>query len=144
MHNLIHSLIIICCTYSLLGCASADFTPYSGAQNWPVSGGAFVDRKYDVPVYHGNPDRPYKVVGYLSADTAPVRRFAVVAFMARRAKELGGDALILLSKGQTYQGTLQTTSVNAYASGNMITAHSLTNSFPMFRGKGDGIVIRFR
>src|SRR6476660_4798889 len=58
----------------LSGCAVADFTPYSGAQqNWPVGSGAFVDNKYAVPVFYGAPNRPYVVLGYLNAETAPVR-----------------------------------------------------------------------
>lgn len=128
----------------LEGCATADFTPYSGnQQNWPVASGAFVDTKYDVPVYHGSPDRPYRVVGYLSADTAPVRRFAVVAFMARRAHEVGGDALILLSKGAVYSGSLETSSATGFVSGNTINVYGQRNSYPLFRGRGDGVVIKF-
>src|SRR5437870_13858707 len=83
----------------LAGCAVADFTPYRGAQqNWPVATGAFVDTKYAVSVFFGAPNRPYDVLGYLNAETAPVRsrRSAVVAFMARRAQELGGTGLIVL------------------------------------------------
>lgn len=128
----------------LSGCATADFTPYSGTQqNWPVAAGAFVETKYDVPVYRGTPDRPYRVLGYLSADTAPVRRHAVTAFMARRAKELGGDALILTSKGAEYQGSIQTSSANAWVSGNIVTASGMRTTIPLYRGKGEGVVIKF-
>lgn len=140
--GLIIALVVVLC---LGGCAMADFTPYSGAQqNWPVSPGAFVERKYDVPVYRSNPDRPYKVLGYISARTAPVRRHAIVAFMARRARELGGDALILTGSGSTYAGSIQTTSVNVFATGNTATATGLSTTAPLYGGKGDGIVIKFR
>src|SRR5438132_10137132 len=86
----------------LEGCAMAAFTPYRGAQqNWPVAAGAFVDNKYAVPVFFGPPNRSYDVIGYLNAETAPVRsrRGAVIAFMARRAQELGGNGR--LSSAQT-------------------------------------------
>lgn len=127
----------------LTGCATADFTPYSGAQSWPVAQGAFVETKYDVPVYHGTPDRPYRVLGLLSADTAPVRQFAVVAFMARRTRELGGDALILLDKRKTYAGSIKASSAQAYVSGNTLSIYGNTNTFALFRGRGDGVVIKF-
>jgi hypothetical protein len=55
------------------GCAIADFTPYEGAQqNWPTANGAFVSHQYVVPAYYGFPARPYTVLGYLDATTAPV------------------------------------------------------------------------
>jgi hypothetical protein len=87
----------------LSGCAIAEFHPYAGQQqNWPTSPGAFVDSQYVVPTFYGYPSRPYNVIGYLDATTAPIRRFGVVSFAARRAKELGADAIIVLGKGTEY------------------------------------------
>jgi hypothetical protein len=60
---------------ALAGCATADFTPYVGAQqNWPTARGAIVASEYAVPAYYGYPPRPYIVLGYLDATTAPVPR----------------------------------------------------------------------
>jgi hypothetical protein len=58
------------------GCAFGDFMPYSGQQqNWPTQPGSFVTSKYGIPAYiHSWPDRPYTVLGYLDATTAPIRR----------------------------------------------------------------------
>jgi hypothetical protein len=80
-------------------CTIADFEPYSGQQqqNWPTSPGTFVSNEYIVPTYFGYPPRPYNVMGYLDARTAPIRHRGVVVFAARRAKELGADATIVLS-----------------------------------------------
>ena len=103
--NTIPRLIALLFATVIGGCAVADFTPYQGAQqNWPVSSGTFVDNKYAVPVFYGAPNRPYVVLGYLNAETAPVRsrRGAVVAFMARRAQELGGNGLIVLGTNREY------------------------------------------
>jgi hypothetical protein len=86
---------------------------------------------------------PYRVLGYLSADTAPVRRFAIAAFMARRARELGGDALILTSKRSEYSGSVQTFQATGIVSGNTTTVMGTGNSFALFRGKGEGVVIKF-
>jgi hypothetical protein len=81
----------------LSSCAIGDFTPYSGQQqNWPTQPGAFVSTKYVIPVYiHSYPDRPYIVLGYLDATTAPIRNWVggPVSFAAQRAKELGRTPL---------------------------------------------------
>src|SRR5437899_9783942 len=131
----------------LAGCAVADFTAYRGAQqNWPVATGAFVDNKYAVPVFYGPPNRPYDVLGYLNAETAPVRsrRGAVVAFMARRAQELGGNGLIVLGTNREYIGSVSSTSVTGNVYGQGFTATGFGTSTPLFGGKGDAVVIRLR
>jgi len=55
------------------GCANVEYTSYSGTQqNWPVASGSFVQRKFDLPVYFGPPDRPYRVLGYMETESAPL------------------------------------------------------------------------
>src|SRR5437879_11543422 len=124
----------------LAGCAMADFTPYRGAQqNWPVAAGAFVDNKYAVPVFFGPPNRPYDVLGYLNAETAPVRsrRGAVIAFMARRAQEVGGNGLIVLGTNREYVGAVSSSSVtgNVYGGGFSGTGFGTTTT--LFGGMRD-------
>jgi hypothetical protein len=90
------------------GCAIADFTPYGDdQQNWPVGSGTFVDNRYAGPVFYDAPNRSYVVLGYLNPETAPVRsrRGTVIAFMARRAQELGGNGLIILGTNREYIGS---------------------------------------
>ncbi len=122
----------------LLGCATADFTPYRGAQqNWPVGSGAFVETKCTVPVFFGPPNQPYEVLGYLNAETAPIRsqRGMVIAFMARRAKELGGNALIITGTGTEYAGNISSASTIGTIYGGGFTATSFGSSIPMFAGR---------
>ena len=131
----------------LAGCAAADFTPYRGAQqNWPVATGAFVDNKCAVPVFFGPPNRPYDVLGYLNAETAPVRgrRGAVIAFMARRAQELSGNGLIVLGTNRQYVGSVSSSSVSGNVYGQAFTATGSGTTTPMFGGQGDAVVIRLR
>jgi hypothetical protein len=97
---------------AITGCTSTDFTPYAGAQqNWPTASGAFVSSKYVIPVYQGPPARPYMVLGYVeaatSAGTGDYRTDAINA-AARRAKGIGGDAIIVQSNGSDYAGTYST------------------------------------
>ena len=123
----------------LTGCATGDFTPYSGAQqNWPTAPGAFVKTQYAVPAYYGLPPRPYVVLGYLDADTAPIRRKGVVEFAAKRAKEIGGDAIIVQSVGSEYAGTYSTGSASTTTnySGNVVATPVGQNVFGTVRGTG--------
>jgi hypothetical protein len=141
----------------LSGCAVADFKPYVGQQqNWPTAPGAIMDTKYAVPVYYGPPPRPYTVVGYLDASTAPVRRRGVVSFAARRAQEMGADAIIVLNEGSQYVGTISSGTASGYGNytgqqiGNTFygSGHSFASgsgmSTPLFGGKASVIVIKFR
>jgi hypothetical protein len=141
----------------LSGCAIADFTPYSGGQqNWPTAPGAFVKTAYAVPAYLGYPNRPYNVIGYLDATTAPIRRRGVVAFGARRAKELGAEAIIVLQQGAEYAGTVGTANsfTSANVSGSFIgntytgTGYATTTgnsvAVPLFFGKASIIMIKWR
>src|SRR5439155_12967173 len=140
------NVILAACVF-LGGCAVADFTPYRGAQqNWPVATGAFVDTKYAVPVFFGAPNRPYDVLGYLNAETAPVRsrRGAVIAFMARRAQEVGGNGLIVLGTNRQYVGSVSSSSVSGNVYGQGFSASGFGTTTPMFGGQGDAVVIRFR
>lgn len=153
----------------LSGGALADFKPYVGAQQrWPTSPGTFMDTKYAVPTYYGPPARPYRVFGYIDATTAPARRRGVVAFAARRAKELGGDAIVVLQEGAEHVGTYATGSAytSGYASGSysgrttplgvgaystsgslygsgFATTQSSALSIPLFAGKASVLVIKF-
>src|SRR5882724_10807144 len=93
-------LSLVSVTLLLEGCATSDFKPYSGAQqDWPTAPGGFMETKYDVPTYYGPPPRPYEVLGFLEATTAPIRRRGVVRYAAVQAKKLGGDAIVVLHEG---------------------------------------------
>jgi hypothetical protein len=65
--------------------AIGDFTSYSGQlQNWPTQPGSFVSTNYVIPAYvHSWPDRPYMLLGYLDATTAPIRRFSAPLFLGK-------------------------------------------------------------
>jgi hypothetical protein len=92
--------------------------------------------------------RPYNVIGYLDATTAPIRRRGVVAFSARRAKELGADAIVVLEEGQEYAGSISTG--NAYTAGNFYpggfnaTTTGTGFSGPLFLGKAKVLAIKWR
>jgi hypothetical protein len=140
----------IAATLLFSGCAIGDFTSYSGQQqNWPTQPGSFVSTNYVIPAYvHSWPDRHYIVLGYLDATTAPIRRRGVVGFAARRAKELGADAIIVMQQGQEYAGSISNGS--AFTSGNFynnsFTATTTGTGFsaPLFLGKAEVLAIKWK
>jgi hypothetical protein len=108
---------------SLSGCAWAKFRGYEGGQQqWPTAPGSFVERDHAIPVYFSPPPRPYYIIGFIDATTAPIRRSGVVAFAARRAKEKGADAIIVLQEGSEYAGSF------AFASGSTTSNYTGTYS----------------
>jgi hypothetical protein len=149
---ILHSTLIAAAIITTLfsGCAIADFTTYSGQQqNWPTQPGSFVATQYAIPVYiHSYPDKPYNVIGYLDATTAPIRQRGVVGFAARRAKELGADAIIVLAEGSEYAGTLTTgnaiTSGNFYSAGFNATTTGTRVSVPLMLGKAQVLAIKWK
>ena len=142
--------IVTLTTLLFSGCAIGDFTSYSGQQqNWPTQPGSFVSTNYVIPAYvHSWPDRPYIVLGYLDATTAPIRRRGVVAFAARIAKELGADAIIVMQQGQEYAGSIS--SGSAYTSGFLYnrgfaaTTTGTAFSAPLFLGKAQVLAIKWK
>lgn len=68
----------------------------------------------------------------------------VIAFMARRAKEVGGTGLIVLGTERQYRGTISTGSTTGTVYGSGFTATSFGSSVPMFGGTGTAIVIKLR
>src|SRR5207248_11432618 len=91
--------------FSLFGCANVEYTAYSGAQrNWPVASGSFAQRKFDLPVYLGPPDRPYRVLGYMEVESAPLAIWETgksesIKPAVKEAIKHDADALILLASG---------------------------------------------
>src|SRR5436190_11953972 len=115
---------------ALTGCATADFTPYEGAQQkWPTSSGAFVrtinsydgpgrsgtGQQYTLPVYFGPPNRPYIVLGSVDVDTPVGRWFegsettTTLKPAVRVAGQHGADAIIAIAQNVETQGYSTTT-----------------------------------
>ena len=93
------------------GCANVEYTAYSGRQqNWPVASGSFVQRKFDLPVYFGPPDRPYRVLGYMETASAPLAVWETgksesIKPAVKEAAKHGANAVILLASGTNISGS---------------------------------------
>jgi hypothetical protein len=86
--------------------------------------------------------------GYLDTTTAQIRHLGIVAFAARRAKELGADAIIVLSHGTEYAGTISTTGAftpgQVYGSGFNAATTGTSFSGPLVSGKASVLTIKWR
>ncbi len=104
-------LFVALFTFLLCGCVQVDYTAYSGRQqNWPVASGSFVQRKFDLPVYFGPPDRPYRVLGYMEVESAPLAVWETgkresIKPAVKEAIKHGADALVLLASGTNISGS---------------------------------------
>src|SRR5437764_11021325 len=104
-------LLVLLVTLTVCGCANVEYTAYSGAQqNWPVASGSFVQKKFDLPVYLGPPDRRYSVLGYMETESAPLSVWETgksesIKPAVKEAIKHGADALILLASGTKASGS---------------------------------------
>src|SRR5437763_7216290 len=107
---------------TLTGCATADFTPYTGAQQkWPTAPGAFVKTveaghgpmaeggAYKLPVYFGPPNKPYQVIGSIDAEVPlgfyQSGKTESLRPAVREAAQHGADAIIVLAQGVEARGS---------------------------------------
>jgi hypothetical protein len=121
-------------TCFLCGCANVEYTAYSGRQqNWPVASGSFVQRKFDLPVYFGPPDRPYRVLGYMETESAPLAVWETgksesIKPAVKEAIKQGADALVLLDSGTNIRGSI-TSSYGQWGSNTTTTGGVYGNYF---------------
>jgi hypothetical protein len=128
------NLVLLTLTAALLwSCTTTNFTPYEGAQNWPVSQGALVDRRHAVPVYYGPPPRAYTVMGMLELGNATAGTEVDAA--TNKAKAMGADAIIVQSHGTSQTGTI----TNSYVAGYSVQSYSV----PIMAGSAKVIIIRW-
>jgi hypothetical protein len=102
--TLFGSLLIL----TLCGCEEMKFTQYNGqTKAWPT-GSSFTDKVYALPVFRGWPEKPYDVLGYVEFSNANIDwNEGDVKQAARKAKTMGGDALIILAKRDASIPTLE-------------------------------------
>jgi hypothetical protein len=167
LHYPRHHETSICPLFALLacGCANVEYTAYSGTQqNWPVASGSFVQRKFDLPVYFGPPDRAYRVLGYMETQSAPLAVWETgksesLKPAVKEAIKHGADALVLLASGTNIAGSTtfssgqwrSKTATTGDVYGNYFNAQSRTTgggfgssmTVPMRKGYARVLAIKF-
>jgi hypothetical protein len=96
-------------TLLLVGCEGMRFAQYSGQQKtWPV-GSSFSDKVYEVPVFRSWPEKAYDVLGYIEFKNPNTDwNEGDVKQAAGTAKKMGGDAIIMVPKGDSGNRAMET------------------------------------
>ncbi len=83
------------------------YVKYEGRQNsWPT-GSSFSDQMFEVPVFHALPEKPYDVIGYVEFGRPNVAwNEGDIKIAATMAKQSGGDALLMLTQGDSASQTV--------------------------------------
>jgi hypothetical protein len=101
--TLLGSLLIL----TLCGCVEMRYSQYNGeAKAWPT-GNSFTDKFYDLPVFRGWPEKSYDVLGYVEFSNPNIEwNDGDIKQAARKAKTMGGDALLVMANGDAFSPTL--------------------------------------
>ncbi len=109
------------------GCADVEYLPYEGVQqNWAIAPGAIVDRRFEIPVYHGSPPQPYIVIGKITVSGGRGRDAAVDATedAIAEAKDRGADAVMLIERGTDVVGSTIAPIGSGFVASNVISGHA--------------------
>ena len=127
------SVVIIALT--MIGCASTEYTSYEGSTVTAGTGGAR-DTVDGIDIWtEGTPPRKYKVIGVIN-DTRGAGWASMAGLksgLAKKAKEKGGDAVILRGTSTQYVGQ----------TGNYSSSTGTFNSTAMFHASTSALVIKY-
>jgi hypothetical protein len=101
------SLIGFLVLVTLTGCEDMKYSQYNGPHKaWPT-GSSFSEVVFDVPVYRGWPEKSYDVLGHVQFNSANMDwNKGDMKLAAHKAKEMGGDAILMVPKGDVSSTTL--------------------------------------
>jgi hypothetical protein len=101
MKRLAITLLGTLAIFSLTGCVEMTFAKYDGQQKaWPT-GSSFSDQVFAVPVFRGWPEKTYDILGYVEFSNPNVDwNRGDMEQAAKKAKQMGGDAMIMLPKNE--------------------------------------------
>lgn len=130
------ALIILLSGFALAGCAHVkqNFSAYEGKNSIQEGEGGTKEVFDGVEIWtSGAPPKKFKVLGVLT-DQRRDQRFAAAGFgqsVAKKIREHGGDAAIVLDSESKFLGTYSSGSATAYSHGNSASAY----------GSGYGVAI---
>lgn len=130
----------------LTGCYTMKYLPYTGdQQTWPTATGSFMQTNAAVPVYYGLPPKPYRYLAqiHVNAESSSVDAVSVAAAEARKQ---GAHAVLILSEGQRYGGSVGASSGTAYqfpGQGNFASGFGSSVSSAQYLSQCQIIAIQF-
>ena len=87
-------LLMLMVAVAVSGCTShREYSAYRGQhKNWPTGSASHSPGKEQLPIYHGLPEKPYRVIGTVSHPHDPISEQAA----AQLAKRYGGEAVLIV------------------------------------------------
>ena len=107
MKNIIKLLIFTFTLFLISSCASVNFTPYRSSEILQGKGGSIRIVEGIDFWENGEPDQKYKIIGVIDykANDAPINNISMKTKIANKAKENGGDGVILVSEAKESKGS---------------------------------------
>ena len=130
----------------LLGCATTEFKPYEGKENvYEGMGGTKVVVDGMELWGNGAPPRRFKVLGIID-DERPggiIPMSQLRGDMVKKAREVGGDALVELTSQSQIAGFYTSGTASAYSYGSSASAYGTATTMPVRRNTAKFAVIKY-
>jgi hypothetical protein len=139
-------MIFVILLVSILGgCADTEYYTYSGSGVLVGTGGA--SRNVDgIDLWvTGSPPRQFRIIGYITDERlgGPLAMNGRDRGIASKAKQEGGDGLLLTSDQANGMGSYSSGSATAFATGNTITATGTGLTMPIIQRRAKYYVIKY-
>ena len=139
-------LFAVTVTLLFVSCTSTDFQSWEG-RNSVVEGRGGTRKVVDgMDVWtHGDPPRRFKVLGIIE-DERPGGLIPMARLkhdIVEKARQNGGNAVILVSSASQLAGYYTTSSATAYGYGNSASAYGSSTTVPLTRRSSTYVVIRY-
>ena len=128
------------------GCASTEYKAFEGKSNVIDGKGGTKIVVDGMEIWdNGEPPRKFRVLGIID-DERPgglIPMSQLRGDMVKKAREVGGDAIIQLNNQSQIAGYYTSGSASAYAYGNSVNAYGSSTTMPIRRNVAKYVVIKY-
>ena len=139
-------LLLIVVVAALAGCASTNYQAFEGRDTTRVGQGGTKKTIDGVDLWdNGDPPRLYQVLGFIDDERGGdgISRHMRDGDIAKKVKEAGGDAAIIMSSQSQFTGMVSSGTANAYSYGNQASAFGTGFSAPTSRTLSKYVVVKY-
>jgi hypothetical protein len=127
------------------GCADTEYYGYSGSGVYVGTGGASRSVNGIDLWVTGTPPRRFRIIGYITDERlgGPLAMAGRDRGMASKARNAGGDGLLLTSDQTNGMGSYSTGNAVAFVNGNTVTATGNALTLPIIQRQAKYYVIKY-
>jgi len=133
--------------FMLASCATTNYEAFESRTNAVVHGqGGTESETNGMAIWDaGEPPRDFIILGFINDDRPGglIPMAELKGDIVKKARAVGGDAVILIHSDSQVAGYYSTATANAYASGNSATAYGTSVSMPLMHHSSRFAVIKF-